>query len=75
MLLDELDCSALLESETAQVKRAIEKGEAFIGYIPSNAFEFVFRNYRRLAELRVLDPQTWGKIDVPALEFRFDRPR
>jgi hypothetical protein len=66
--LDELNCSGLLKSEAAHVKRAIENGEPFIGYIPSKAFEFVLRNYRRLAELRVLE-RNWVPAYLQASQF------
>jgi hypothetical protein len=55
MLLDELDYSKLLESQVAHVKRAIEIGEPFGGYIPGKAFEFVLANYRHLAKLGTLE--------------------
>ena len=61
MLLDELDCSSLQGSEADHVKRAIEKREDFIGYIPSMAFKFILQNHRRLADLHVLE-RNW----VPA---------
>jgi hypothetical protein len=69
MMLDTLDCSTLRGSETSQVNEAIARGEDFIGYIPGKAFAFVLKNYRALAELRVLE-RNWFQAYLHAFPLR-----
>lgn len=69
MPLDKLDFSSLHESEATQVKAAISREEEFVGYIgAANAFSFVLKNYRRLAEIRVLE-KNWVPAYLHASNF------
>jgi hypothetical protein len=69
MLLENLDFSSLHESESAQVKAAISIGNEFIGYIDSaKTFQFVLKNYRRLAEMGGLE-RNWVPAYLHASNF------
>jgi hypothetical protein len=69
MLLDKLDCSALLDAEIAQIKQAIANGEPFYGYIPGKGLQFVLNNYRVLAQLGALE-RAWVPAYLHASHFK-----
>ena len=54
--LDLLDFAGIEENDAQHVRAAILRGENFQGHIPSDALDFIVRNYRALAQLRALEP-------------------
>lgn len=54
--LEMLDFTGIGESDARRVRAAIQRGDNFQGYIPSDALDFIVRNYRALARLHVLEP-------------------
>ncbi|EJL6405501.1 hypothetical protein NMS23_004339 [Vibrio parahaemolyticus] len=51
-----IDYSLLDAGESKKVQEAILNREQFFGYIPEKGFDFILRNYRYLAELKILEP-------------------
>lgn len=56
MSLDLLDFAGMEEADAQHVRAAIGRGDNFQGYIPSDALDFIDRNYRALGRLQVLEP-------------------
>lgn len=54
--LDLLDFGGIEETDALRVRAAIQRGDNFQGYIPSDALGFIVRNYRALARLQALEP-------------------
>lgn len=54
--LEMLDFTGIGESDGQRVRTAIQRGDNFQGYIPSDALNVIVRNYRALARLQVLEP-------------------
>lgn len=54
--LDLLDFTGLKEQDIENVRAAIQRHANFQGYIPSEALNFIVRNYRMLAQLHALEP-------------------
>ncbi|WBQ16301.1 hypothetical protein [Sphingobium yanoikuyae] len=54
--LDLLDFAGVEENDAQHFRAAILRGENFQGYIPSDALDFIVRNYRALAQLQALEP-------------------
>lgn len=53
--LDLLDFDGVSAADAQQVRVAIQRGDNFYGYIPSEALGFIVRNYRALAQLQALE--------------------
>lgn len=66
--LEMLDFTGLGESDARRVRAAIQRGDNFQGYIPSESLDFIVRNYNILAQLRVLE-QAWLDCYVHAPHF------
>jgi len=66
-----LDYSGLLDTEVKAIEQAISagKGEGIYGYIPSKGFGFVLRNYKRLANLGILE-QNWMTAYLHSSHFK-----
>ena len=56
--LDLLDFAGIVETDTQHDRAAIQRGDNFQDYIPSDGLDFIVRNYRALARLQALEP-TW----------------
>ncbi len=54
--LNLLDFDGIEESDAQNVRAAIQRGDNFQGYIPSESLTFIVRNYRELARLKALEP-------------------
>jgi hypothetical protein len=65
-----LDYSDLLVTEVEGIEQALStgEGEKITWYIPDKALAFVLRNYRRLAELGILEPN-WMSAYLHASHF------
>jgi hypothetical protein len=65
-----LDYSGLLDTEIEGIEQALStgRGGTITGYIPDKKLGFVLRNYRRLAELGVLEPN-WMSAYLHASHF------
>lgn len=53
--LDLLDFAGIDETDAEHVRAAIQRSDNFQGYIPSDALDFIVRNYRVLVRLRALE--------------------
>lgn len=66
--LDLLDFAGMEETDAQNVRAAIQRGDNFQGYIPSEALDFIVRNYRALARLQALE-SAWLDCYVHASHF------
>jgi hypothetical protein len=66
--LDLLDFADIEQASAQNVRAAIQRGDNFHGYIPSEALDFIVRNYRELARLQALEP-AWLDCYIHASHF------
>lgn len=66
---ERLDFAGLTERDVNEVRNAIARGENFHGYIPTESFGFIIRNYRILAPMGALEA-AWLDAYVHSSHFR-----
>lgn len=66
--IEKVDFSGLTPQEITSVKNAIQEGESFFGYIPTNALRFTIENFKLLSVMGALE-ESWVQAYTHASHF------